>query len=219
MKLLERILSSALLAAALSCGSEAPAPVYSGQAQSTPCRADTDCKQDRVCTEGYCKDGTGMPGDGNTQGLCGNSPLVGKYLWVLSCNAGTETPLGEDCTGILKVCDECGNDIYHFTYDNLTLQSVGRDGREGTELKRSFTKADLGDDHECGIGNQNVFDKYQCALSMRSNMYVQITAEGKVCLEPDTIYLVQDAPWLGKDQCRRQLQPLRTSLSERCHLE
>ena len=210
------LLGSALRGAALglamyvsSCGGSSP---------SMGCQRDTDCYAPRVCMEGYCEDRNGG-GEENNNGnsTCGNSPLVGKYLWgVDDCQGGTIHPFDTSCHGTLEVDDPAGTfdvDIeYHGTTLYLSSNHINiNNGHQTIELRRTLTESDLVDNgrpgSDCGgLSDLSQLNFYQCLLSQVQRFYVAFTAEnGKQCLEYVSLFEIRDEPWPGTARCREIL--------------
>ena len=185
------LLGSALRGAALGlamyvagCGNDS---------EKEGCQDDYDCREPRVCVQGYCEGGNG-DNDGN--GSCGNSPLVGKYLWLVdNCQGGSVRPFDTSCQGTLELVDGKRVDI---EYSGTTL----RLGSQRIELRRMITESDLSPDDVCGSFNSD-FSRYQCALSQDKQLYLAFTSENeKRCLEDySTLFKIEDEPWPGRASC------------------
>ena len=185
------------------------------------CQSNYDCQVPSMCgVDGYCEDSNGGE-EGNSNGACGNSPLVGKYLWMVDdCGMGTIDPLNISCQGILVAANGERGDI---DYSGLTLR-IGTDdsglllraGRKmggssvTLELLRMVTESDLPppstvNSDRCGPHNYNL-NLYQCFLSHSQQLYLTFTPEiGKSCPGFPIFFEVKDEPWPGLDACIKTL--------------
>ena len=198
----------------------------------TPCQSDVECKGDRVCVEGYCKDSAGddVTEDDNSTDACADSPLTGKYLWNIShCYEGSKTPF-QNCRGRMGYYTDFGEvrePEIEVRYDGLTIYS----GERRMELVKEFSLADINprgatcyDDYIRSFGEEGLQTLVEgdhrlihCVLSNHPELYYS-KINGEVCNDEfnSDFYQIRTMPWPGKEECYNELRDFPDHLFDGC---
>jgi len=159
-----------------------------GGEEKAGCQTDYDCREPRVCVEGYCE---GAGGDDNydpdggakvgNDGACGNSPFNNRFLIELS------------------TCNKSYFPTFFFDGETCTAAHLGVAPPEplirysGTELEGSrciFTR-----DFSCFnlTYKKELCQDYQCAIRENKNIYIHWCGPDNT-LFFDNLWMLFDAP-------------------------
>lgn len=167
------------------------------------CKTNKDCLPDGECKGGYCViDGESSPI--GADGPCGDSPMVGKYLWhYSSCESGMVTAVdslsceAQWCPGWED--GSCSSDEYiTITVDGTTLSL---ENEEGVPIEFTLTREFTFDEADPDPGNEGDdysgrYQFYQCLIEADSQVWVRVGEDGKIGLL-DNLWFVTDQPYPG----------------------
>ena len=148
------------------------------------CRDDYDCREPRVCVQGYCEDTSNTNNNNNNDnsGACGDSPFNDRYL-----------------TGIAG-CGEFQGSL-SFDAETCTVRFGDEQGDySGTQIGpcnylRDFSCSEV-------TRHPERCDAYQCALSENNDFYIRECGNGVSLM--DNLYTASDSS-ITQSSCERIL--------------
>ena len=169
--------------------------------------------------------------DGSQDGVCGNSPLAGKYLLGIGdCEMGMMEPFNQDCSGvILEARGPNGAEEYleyPFTYQGSWVTVDSEYGHISWQIYTQVQLSDFSSPNSCEYADQydeqypgartlkswNADLPYFFCLSSRLReedprfIAYPFFFEGYLCPGKDNIGYLADVPWPGREACRNSQQ-------------